>query len=233
MNRGIDCPKPLSSDRFPYKPQKPRQTAPSPSHWRCSCPKGYHASDFTSVALLPVAFSSLLFSCGALKWAVLRVPWTVACIKCGYLSFERARLLRIDEIAHTDLNAGSSQGTLSRKCKSQHCTPGSCVLSNVEWCCKIVAVLERCVYQCLQLSCPLHYARNNDGPWRSRRSRVSPDFFSRLGRIGLWSEPPASKKKCVTKDSFCIADSTAFQWNILEPLAAHNRQVVPEDQLDD
>ena len=36
------------------------------------------------------------------------------------------------------------------------------------------------MYQCLQLGCPLHYPKNSDGLWRSRRSRVGPEFSSKL-----------------------------------------------------
>ena len=53
----ISCVKLSSSDRFLYKPQKPRQTAPSPSHQVCSCLDGCS----TSIPLLPVAFSCQLF----------------------------------------------------------------------------------------------------------------------------------------------------------------------------
>ena len=172
---------------------------------------------FTSVTLLPVFLPA--GSRGALKWAVLRVPSTVACIfSVASLSFGHARLSRIDEIAHIGLNAGLHRKSLSSNVN--HDNARQVLECSQTWngCCNIVAELDRCVCQCPQLSCPLHSLRNSDGPRHSRRSRVGPDFFSRLGRIGLCSEPPTSKKKCVANRQLCIADSTAFPKNILGPL---------------
>ena len=151
---------------------------------------------------------------------------------CMHSVWRPRRLDTQDSRALTkSLTLASTQG-LHRKSLSSnvnHDIARQVLVCSRTWngCCKIVAELERCVCQCPQLRCPLHYLRNSNGPWRSRRSRVGPDFFSRLERIGLCSEPPTSKKKCVANKQLCIADSTAFSKNILGPLLYINRQFIP------
>ena len=84
-----------SSDRFLYKPQKPRQTAPSPSHRVCSCLDGCRASDFHFCPSLASCALLSAVSRDALKWAV--------CVFCGQLHAfgVTLRLLMVDFLQNT------------------------------------------------------------------------------------------------------------------------------------